>query len=239
MKIVYKLLIVITFIFAFNLIVNAECSYQERNELLKEAKNVNAFFDINSEKKNVERINPNSEELESIEVEDYYFILNVLNLTNNMFIKITNNYDDNEIIVNSNSLNNGVYTYKTDNTSNIITYYLTFYSTKDNCYANKITQISLKKPKENPIYYYSVCSNEYVKDSKYCQHFITNDFKGDVYDIVGELNNKVRSYENQKERKGIGFLDIVKSYWYVGIILVLFIIFIILTILHRKRKIEL
>ena len=234
-----KCLIVFFFLFTFNKNTFAECSYQERKELLNEVKNVNAFFDIKSNKVNEERINPNSEEVEMMEVIHYSFLLNIYNITNNMFVKITNDNSDDEIIVNSDNLNNGVYTYEVDNTPDIVTYYLTFYSTKANCYANKIKQISLKRPKENPVYYYSVCSNENVKNSKYCQQFITNEFNNDVYEIVGKLNKKIESMENKKDNKEVNILNLLKSYWYIVLILIILIMGVIFTVIHKKREMKL
>lgn len=230
--------IFLSFIFVIN--VNAECSYQERKELLNEAKAVDISFDVVSEEKEMTGINPNTEEEETFTTTVYTFKIKVLGMTNNMFAKITNNFDSSEIIVNYDDMQDGMYSFDIENTTNIITYYVDFYSTNENCYANNITTKTVKKPKINPVYYYSVCSNEEVEDSDYCKQFIDKDFSKSVFDIVKELNDKVDAKESSEEQSQSTFLtklfSFVVTYWYIFIGILLLIIGIGIVLLIRKKR---
>ena len=237
----YILFIMLTsFLFIFN--VHAECSYQERKELLNDSKSVEAYFDLERRIISAEKINPNTDLYETIEEEQYYFNLNIANLSDNLFIKVTNNYNEEQLIVNANNINNNLYTYEISNLTDIITYYLTFYTTKENCYAEKINTIELKKPKENPLYYFSVCNNEKLENNKYCDHFITKDFNMNIYDIVDKLNNIIDE-QNVDSKSDINFfnkiINIFKKYWYLFLVVFVIIILIIFLLIYRKRKNEL
>lgn len=230
--------LILSFVFINN--VNAECSYQERKSLLNDAKSVDISFDVVSEEKEMTGINPNTEEEETFTTTVYTFKMNVVGMTNNMFAKITNNYDSSEIIVNYNDMKDGMYSINIENTTDIITYYVDFYSTNDNCYADKIKTTTVKKPKINPVYYYSVCSNEEVEDSEYCKQFIDKEFSKNVFDIVKELNDRVDAKEKIEEKKGSTFIaksfSFIMTYWYLFVGILLLIIGMIVVLLIRRKR---
>ena len=227
--------ILLTFIFIYN--VQAECSYQERKDLLNAAKNVDVSFNIESEEVDFKSINPNTDKEEIIKKTKYYFNLNVVNLKSDTFIKLTNDYNSDEVIIKSEDLKDGIYTQRIDNISDIITYYYTFYSLNDNCYAEKITRKQVKKPKENPLYYYSICSDNLVKDSEYCQHFIHKEFNMTNDDIVTKLNKTIQDNNEIQDNDGFDFISFIKNYWYcLLIIIILLLLGIIFYIIKKKRS---
>ncbi len=230
-------LILLSFIFINN--VDAECSYQERKQLLNEAKAVDISFEVYDKEEKIVGINPNTEQEEIYTTTTYFFKMNVSNITSNMFAKITNNYDSSEIIVNYDDLKEGIYSFDVENKTDIITYYIDFYSTNDNCYADNITTKTVKKPKENPIYYYSVCSNEKVENSAYCKHFIDKNFSKNEYDIVKELNDIVNK-DNDSQNNDKNFITetvtFISSYWYLFLFLVVLILFTIVMFIVRKKR---
>ena len=229
--------ILLSFIFINS--VNAECSYQERKQLLNEAKAVDINFDVHNKEEKIVGINPNTELEEEYITTTYFFKMNILNMTNNMFAKITNNYDSSEIIVNFEDMKNGLYSFDIENKTDIITYYIDFYSTKDNCYADNITTKTVKKPKENPIYYYSVCSNEKVENSEYCKHFIDKNFSKNEYDIVKELNdivNKNNEVQNGDKDFMTETVNLISTYWYLFLFLIVLILFISIMVVVRKKR---
>lgn len=230
-------LILLSFIFINN--VDAECSYQERKQLLNEAKAVDISFEVYDKEEKIVGINPNTEQEEIYTTTTYFFKMNVSNITSNMFAKITNNYDSSEIIVNYDDLKDGIYSFDVENKTDIITYYIDFYSTNDNCYADNITTKTVKKPKENPIYYYSVCSNEKVENSAYCKHFIDKNFSENEYDIVKELNDIVNK-DNDSQNNDKNFITetvtFISSYWYLFLFLVVLILFTIVMVIVRKKR---
>lgn len=231
--------ILLSFIFVIN--VNAECSYQERKELLNEAKAVDIGFEVYNKEKTIIGINPNTEKEEEYITTTYSFKMIISNMTNNMFAKITNDFDSSEIIVNYDDMKNNIYSFDIENTTDIITYYVDFYSTNGNCYANNITTKTVKKPKENPVYYYTVCTNDIVKDNNYCKHFIDKDFSKNEYDIVKELNDIVSKESSNKQTDDTSiFIDtiyFVSTYWYYfAIVLVLLVVGVTVLLIRKKRS---
>ena len=234
----------LTFSLLFTLFVvrvNAECSYQERKELLNEAKNVDAFFEINNEVVSREIINPNTEEHETIEEKKYYLTLNVSNITNNFFIKVINNYDDKNFIIN-NENNNGYYSMNVYDIDNIITYNLMFYSTKDNCYAYNFYNKKVIKPKENTLYYHSVCTSQKYENSNYCKQFITKNFNTNIDELIINMNEEIKK-ESENTIENINLVGKIRlfiiNYWYLLVIIAVIIMIIVFIALYRKRKNEL
>lgn len=236
-KVINSLLFV--FIFFFMIVnVNAECSYQERKSLLNDAKSVDVNFSVESRKVQETHINPNNNEEALVDVDKYYFNFNVLNLNDTLFMKVYNDFDTTEFIVNSSDLKGGIYTLEIDNISDLITYYIEFYSTNQNCYAEKVLSKKIKKPKENPIYYYSVCSNEKLKDNEYCAHFIDKNFEINDLDIVYKLNDSLKESPQTNENK-LTLKSILIKYWYLLIVFVAIISIVATIIIVRKKRSQL
>ena len=229
--------IIVSFIFCQN--VYAECSYQERKELLNATKNVE--ININSAIKEIEHeiINPNNDELETTKVKVNYFQLQLTGITDEFFAIITNNYNDEEEVVNSLVSKDGIYTKNIDNVSDIYTYTITFYSENDNCYAEKITNKKVKKPKENPIYFYSICSNEEVMDNKYCSKFIDSEFNKSEEEIIKYLNSLIDKEEEKVTEEKVNITKTLKKYWYIPVIVFGFVIIVLIIIFVNKKRGEL
>lgn len=229
---------ILTFIFIFD--VRAECSYQERKDLLNNAKKTEIFFTVETENREFVGINPNTDLEETFMKEYNYFNLNISGLSNDLFIKIINNKNDDEIIVNYEDLVNDIYTIKIDNTTDIIKYYVFFYSLNDNCFAEDIHQKTVIKPKENSVYYYSVCSNELVSENQYCKQFIEKDFNLNEYEIVNKLNEIIDDNEQIEKNSIIEKVqDFISNYWHYMTAGIVIIIIIVIVLIIRKKRSEL
>lgn len=233
--------IIFTYLLMFLCIFNvkAECSYQERKALLNAAKDVDVSFSVESEEVDFKSINPNTDKEEIIKKTKYYFNLNIVNLKSDTFIKLTNDNNSDEIVIKSEDLKDGIYTQRIDNISNIITYYYTFYSRNDNCYAEKITRKQIKKPKQNPIYFYSICSNNLVKDSEYCQQFIDKEFNINENDIIIKLNKKIEQNSETKDNSKFDLMAFIKNYWYYLIIFIVLLLVVYIFFVIKKKRSEL
>lgn len=237
-RLVKYVFVTIIFSFIFNIYVNAECSYKERTDLLNAAKSVDVSLEVKEKNIEEESENPNSGEIEIIKKIKYYFTFNMVGLTNDIYAIITNDYNSDEIVVNSSDLKDGIYSFDIENSSKIIKYTIAYYSNNNNCLANQVTTKTLKKPKENPIYYFSICSDEFIKENKYCDQFIEKEFDKNENQILNYLSDLKR--ENEKNIKDDSFIDNVlekiKEYWYiptfiVGGILIVFTLYLI----NKKR----
>lgn len=240
-KNIYKIFAVLITLFIFTNNVNAECSYQERKALLNSTKNVTYNMNVATKEVELQMVNPSTDEVELKKIETNYFQMNITGVTEDFFIKITNNFNYDEVIVNDTNTENGAYTLDIENIDDIYTYTLTFYSTNDNCYAEKITSKKIKKPKENTIYYYSICSNEEVKDNKYCAQFIDSDFNKSEDEIIQYLSSIIDGETEQKEieeeKKSI--INTLKNYWYIPVTIIGIALVILIIIFIQKKRGEL
>ena len=134
--------------------VNAECSYQERKQLLNEAKAV----DISVEP----ILNDNNE---------YDFKFNVINITEDFFIKYYNTNNGEENVINYELSNGGIFSFVDTDTYSVYNYKFEFYSTNNNCYADKISSRSITKPMYNMYSENVNCTYDNNKNFKYCAKF--------------------------------------------------------------------
>lgn len=242
MKKLLFMLFSLVMIFSFSLCVNAECTYQERTQLLNEAKNLEVFFEVAEKTESVYGTNPNSGETSLIETTTTYLKMNFSNITENIFLKVINTTSEESFIVDSESLVNDIYTYNIYDISNIVNYSIESYSTMNNCYADKIYTKTYKKPRFNSVSQYSVCSNDIVSESKYCQRFIDSEFGMTDTEIV-EYLNKLISEKNEEIQNNIKneitFIQLIKNYWYIPTIIVVLVIVIIISIIIVKKRGEL
>lgn len=234
-RIFMYLYIIIVFSFINCLYINADCSYQERKDLLNAAKNVSVSFDVVEKEEDFVGINPNTEEEEVFKRKVYSFDLNVVGKLDNIFIKIYNLHNDEQLIIDSNNMVDGVYTYNIQNTSDIIKYYVEFYSENNNCFADNIYSKTIIKPKENQLYYYEICSNEKVSLSEYCKQFINKEFSKDIYALAKELTEEVE-LDNNIVVNNNDMHEFINNYWYFGVGAIVVIGGIVFVILYRKRK---
>lgn len=229
--------IIFSFIFIMN--TNAECSYQERKDLLNQAKSVDVSFEVVEKEEEYTLINPNTGEEGQYSKTLYSFKLNVAGITEDIFAKIYSTNDTNQYIVNYEDMTDGIYSIDIENTTDIVKYYVDFYSTNSNCYAEKITTNTITKPKENHLYYFSICLDERVQNSKYCEHFIEKDFSKSVDEIVSELTEIVNE-DGSNTKNEDNVLNIVRnfmnSYWYILIIIIVIVVVFVTIILVRKKK---
>ncbi len=210
--------ILLSFIFINS--VNAECSYQERKQLLNEAKAV----DISVEP----ILNDNKE---------YDFKFNVINITENFFIKYYNTNNGEENVINYELSNGGIFSFVDTDTYSVYDYKFEFYSTNNNCYADKISSRSITKPMYN-IYSDNVnCTYDENKNFKYCSKFLTKDENLSL----DEFYEKMLDYSEEKQTYDVDENDnesFIKSYLIYIIIFVIFLITIIILLIIRKKRSE-
>ena len=240
-KLLFSILFSFILLFTLSMSVNAECSYNERTQLLNESKKVDIFFDTATKENIVTGTNPNTGEVTSGKVNVLYFKMNFANISNNIFIKVINLKTGESFIVNHELLNNGVYSYVIDDISNIVNYSVTYYSTFNNCYAYEVYSKTFSKPKFNSISTYDICSNDIVAGTKYCKKFIDKEFNKSDSEILEYLNSLVNINEDNdiKEIEKKRFIDYLKKYWYIPTLVIILIVSIVVWIRIVKKRGEL
>lgn len=210
----------LTFIFMFN--ANAECSYEERKNMLNIAKNV----DIS---------------IVPIEVSEedgtYDFKFIVTGLTDDIFIKYYNTNNGIESYISYSMLENGIYSYIDENSISTYDYKFIFYSNNNNCLGNDLYTKTLKKPMYN-IYSENInCKNDANEDFKYCKRFLEKDYNLTLEKFnvaITEYNLDKVSNEVVVDEKKIDTKIIIFSV--LGLIFLVLIIFIIFLIRKKRRE---
>lgn len=194
--------VLLTFIYTFN--VNADCSYQERKDLLNQVKNVDAYFEP--------------------DLENQKFVFKLYNLTPDIFAKL-------EVVggglsreIHSYDMVDGYYSYVENNITDKIVFDLVFYSMKSECYGNELTSKRITKGIMNKFYNDPICKD--VEDYNYCKPIINNKFfisDSEVYEKIREYKESIRALESVEEVESNFFIDFIKENWKYILIIILFI----------------
>lgn len=209
-------LMLLSFIFINS--VDAECSYQERKQLLNEAKSV----DISVEP----ILNDNNE---------YDFKFNVINITEDFFVKYYNTNNGEENVINYELSNGGIFSFVDTDTYSVYDYKFEFYSTNNNCYADKISSRSITKPMYNMYSENINCTYDNNKNFKYCAKFLTKD-----YNItIEEFYEKMLDYNSKKQTQDV--VDNEESFFekyivYIVISTGVILLSIIAVVIIKKRR---
>ena len=231
-------LFVILLLFIFVINVNAECSYQERKELLNEAKAVDIGINIKEIEKIETGINTYGEEV-SIPSINYEFTFLISNLSDNLFIKYYNNLNYEENYISKEEMQDGIFTFVDTNYTSLYTYYFEIYSSNENCLGDKMYTKKITKPIYNGYSKYSICSEEELKDYKYCKKFVNEKIQIDESKFIELANKELNSFEIEESDSKFSFIDFIKNYY---IYIVLFIVVSItasIIFFIRKKKSEL
>jgi len=238
-KTINFIVVLITFLYIFNLRVDAECSYQERKELLNSAKNVSITVEPKIEIFETEGTNSFSEEVVTQKVEKYSFNFIVSNLSDDLYIRYYNDFNEEEKFISSSDLNDGLYSFNVDDASNLITYYFEIRSNNNNCAGQIFYNKKVIKPIYNYYSEYAICKEEIFKNKDYCKKFVTkklNLTEEEFFNVV----NKVSVGESEKSETAtettLTLLDIIKNYWYLGVGLILIIIIVVVVIAIKKKR---
>ena len=184
-------LVIFLFFCVSDIVFAAECTYETKASLSKEALSVSSSYSI-----------------ETLGDGTQYFKISVYNITSNLYIVYDDEYGNSHYITSSNSTN-GVYSFDDFNTSSIFKYIFEVRSNSDTTGCSyKIISVYLIRPKKNPYSSLEACQYVKMKDYHYCQEWLTTDFLVDEKTILKNINEKlsatsttsvVSSDDNEKE----------------------------------------
>lgn len=223
----------ISFIFIVD--SNAECSYQERKDLLNATKEVKIFFEV--DKRKSEFIN--TEDIPDYHGQDeYYLKLNVVNVTDDFFVELVNEKDATEAYyVSKDDLTNNMYVKEINNIGSSYKYIITYYSKNKNCLGKEITSTSIYKPIFNSISQTEYCNEKEFVDSEYCKVFIEKPFNTSDYDILEKMRLELNDDLSIDKSEDNTILDyLIEYYYYILIVVAIIIILFIVIIIHKKRS---
>ncbi len=197
-------IIAFSFVLLLTNVKATSCGYEEQAKLNNEISNVKTNYEIK------ERIMDPSEydipdaivgtEAEASYVEKTeYIVLNILNLTENMYVEVTNDYNDEVSIYEYNAENKGNISIEWHNINELVTFTVKVYASNvTSCSGDLLKTMTQKLPRYNSYSNYGLCEN--FPDYYLCQRFVTYK-EVDYYTFYDKI---MTLYEeaNQDEEKG-------------------------------------
>ncbi len=154
----------------------SSCSYSEQAEINNIVANVKATYEVTDiyggKTLNIDY----PDEFGNIPEIDYYikgFNFSILNITDDIYVRVTNNYDKAELIFRNSDATDGVVTFQTKNTDQLITYTIEVYANKYSCVGEVFRKFTITTPIYNSFSELDVCSR--YPEFYYCQEFISSD----------------------------------------------------------------
>ncbi len=186
----------------------SSCSYSEQAELNNIAANVKVAYDVVEVYKG-KLINPETDE----EFDSYNkgLKINILNVSDEITIKVTNNKTKEVKNFTSKDAQNGIISFDHNDVTSVTNYNIEVIANKYSCAGDLIRKIDFIAPMYNSYSELAIC-NEHP-EFYYCQEFIAdenvdyNTFINKVEDLREEDEKKQK--EEQEEKKG--FLEKIKE----------------------------
>lgn len=186
MKNIVKLLLGVILFSSVNVYATT-CSGADLQKVSKAANGIKTNYTINEGK-----LSEDKEIVDDMAVTKYDVLpsidFTIYNITNDVFLKITNDINEDETIVTYSSTDNGKYSFSTNDMFIKMTYYIEVFSNLDSCKADSISKITLKKPYYNQNASAEICIEN--PEVPMCQKYITEDTGADVITI----DEKVKEY---------------------------------------------
>lgn len=153
---------------------DTNCSYASKAKLSKASSRIKMMYDIKTG-----------------EDGNYYFDFSVYNISEELAIRISNNVNSENYTVVYSETNNGTYSFRVNDTISIIEYTAEVVPVKYGC-TGELRKVKVIKPKYNNMFDQSICKNEDVVDSLYCQQWTTKHFKFTKEEIISKLNETIK-----------------------------------------------
>lgn len=171
-KICYFLFIILAFICMGT--VHAEedttCNYASKAALMKAAGNVSANYTIKKDNNN-----------------NYYFEFSIYNITDEIYVILTNNITKEETQILSSMTSNNVYKFNVYDTVTVMEYTIHVRSFKYGC-NDELRKFTTIKPRYNDISELELCKRDGMIEYTYCQQWIDKYFTETREEIIDRIN---------------------------------------------------
>ena len=245
----YVLFSIITF-GLFTLSANAaSCSYEQRAELNSEISNITANYEV-IEVPLEEGATPPDALLESEEEEYTWMIealqINILNLTENVYVEVTNNYDNQTTVYNYSDTDNGNIAIEWRTLGELVTYTIRVYaSSATDCADTLLRTLRVSLPRYNDYATYAVCDQ--VPDYYLCQRYVffdQVDFNEFSTKVLAEIERVEQEEEQNNEEdttwyEEVGnFISEHKTPIIIGVVSILVIagVIVVIVVIRRRRS---
>ena len=214
-----KVFTIVVLLLTFNCraVFAGECTYQEQANLNSLSSQLKGTYLVKK------ALLDESKYVGPVPIEYSYLEIQVLNMTPELYLVISNTENDNKRTVRYEDTLDGIYTFKREDISNLVTYSVDVYPTNEECLSKlkKIRNFSIKTPKKNKYSNYDICDG--LENFKLCQEFIL--FDEPSFNVlskqIAEYKKEDEAIEIDEEQKqGFSFIAWIKEYKMIIIIAV-------------------
>lgn len=223
----------------------ATCGYEEKAKLNNEVANIKANYEIK------ERILDKGEYSppDGIESEDFvaktdYIEVNILNITQNMYIEVSNDLNDEIKTYSYQDTKDGKISFTQNELDSLITYTIKVYaSSNTGCEGTTLKTLYVALPRYNDYSTYDICSQ--VPDYYLCQRYVTSEsvsYETFFKRINEELTKKDEDNKKKEEKNNwfenvIDFIVLHKTPFIVGgVVLVVAVSTTTIIIIKKRRR---
>ena len=170
------------------------------------------------------------------EIDDvgYAIRVTISGITDNVYVKITNDVDDELRLYKRSDTDNGVVYFDLTNNSQESNYNVKVYSNGMECGNILYREFNFKLPRWNYIFAYPFCRDH--EDLECCKPFVFDKSSNQMYTEYKKELERITAEENQKKEEQKGIVDYVKEYkLYIIIVAVLLFAGIVVIIVKRRR----
>lgn len=234
-----KLSFIIFTLLILPIVASAEdvCTYKDKAGLNDIASNISINYEVIELEEEIKFNSPDTgEPLEGIRVKTI-FKISIYNLTEDVFIIQSNDFDNKEEFIIYELSTNGVYTFETDDVENIIKYKFDVISALPGCFGDILKSYNFIKPKKNMYSQYAMCEGN--ENIPYCQEFITEEIPYSASEINELIDYRVDNViEATKVTDNNAFINFIKDY-YLYIIIGFGLLALTITgyVIYLKRRI--
>lgn len=202
-------ILVVAFLFSITNVIAADtCSYEEKAKLNSEAANVKVNHEIKQRVLDPSEydlpdalIGASEEEIEEFRknVTTEYMVVNILNLTENLYVEVTNNVNQEKRVYTYADSTDGNITFRKTGISGAVTYTIKIYSSANtNCKDTGLGSLYVTLPRYNPLSEYAIC--ESIPEYYMCQKYVT--FEDPGFDtFMAEAQKEVSKVNTEKEEE--------------------------------------
>lgn len=221
-----KFFLIIIFGLSFINVYADKCSYDQKVELSKLANEIKIDYEEKTEDIVFD------EGHGTFNVTNIWLDINLYNISNRLTLKITNDYNSDMIVANSNQVKGGLYSFKDYDYSKIINYKIEIYDSGE-CDNILVKTKKYKKPMYNMNYNFDICKEN--SDVSICQKYVLSPKK--YYPLGYGLEEEIKNLKNETKEEKIEE-EKSKSIIYIvaGGVVTLVVIGAVWIVIHRKRS---
>jgi len=215
-RIKYALFAIISFSLVVGGVGAASCSYEEQAKLNSEVANIKTNFEIKQRKLDkgeydIPDVIIGTPEADNYEMTISYFQVNILNLTENVYIEVTNNVDGTKNTYRYSDAKDGNISFTRDETDKLITYTVKVYaSANTGCEESLLKTLYISLPRYNSFSTYPICKE--MPEHDMCQSYVNFEemsFKDFETEMKEETEKLIKEEEKKNEHDAKWYVQVL------------------------------